>query len=319
MIFLAADIGGTQARLVLGEAQAGGWRMLRREILACADFPGIEALLARFLRPRERTVAACLAVAGPVDGEQAAMTNLAWTIDAPRLAGRFALRRVQLINDFAAQAHGLPDLEPEGLATLQAGLPLAGAPRALIGAGTGLGMALVVGDGPEPAVLPSEGGHMDFAPADEEQAALLRHLQPRLGRVSLEAVLSGPGLERVYAFLAGQALEAPPALGAGAIGAAGLAGEPLAAAALGLFARIYASAAANLALAVLPRGGIYLCGGIAPKILPFLAAPEALAAFGRKPPMGALLERMPLHVVRDETLGLRGAARMAARLAWAGG
>jgi glucokinase len=315
MIFLAADIGATRSRLLIGEAQGGVWRALRRETLASADFPGIEDLLARFLRPRERTVAACLALAGPVEGEVARMTNLPWRVDAAHVAGRFGLRRVRLINDFAAQAHGLSGLAPAALHTLQAGVPVADAPRALIGAGTGLGMTLVMGADAEPTVLPSEGGHADFAPADGEQVALLQHLLTHHGRVSLETVLSGPGLERVYGFVAGLSAEAPPPLDAGAIGAAGLAGEPVAAAALGLFARIYASAAGNLTLAVLPRGGVYLSGGIAPKILPFLAAPEPLAAFHDKPPMGELLKQVPLHVVMDDLLGLHGAAQVAAGLA----
>lgn len=316
MVFLAADIGGTRARLLIGESTAGGdWRTLRQETLACADFPGAEALLARFLRPGERTVAACIALAGPVQGEQGRMTNLPWQIDAARLCGRFGLRQVRLINDFAAQAHGLACLAPEGLHTLQAGTPLADAPRALIGAGTGLGMAVVVGNGAAPTVLASEGGHMDFAPADGAQLALLQHLLPALGRVSLEAVLSGPGLERVHRFVAGLPADTPPPLEATAISAAALAGDSVAAAALELFARVYASAAANLALAVLARGGVYLCGGIAPQILPALQAPGTLAAFRHKPPMAELLARIPLHVVTDPLLGLRGAAQVAAGLA----
>jgi len=207
MIFLAADIGGTRSRLLIGED--GVWRALRQETLASANFPGIGALLG-FLRPRERTTAACLALAGPVEGDVARMTNLPWRVDAAHVAGRFGLRRVRLINDLAAQAHGLSGLESAGLHTLHVGAPLGKAPRALIGAGTGLGMALVLGPGAEPTVLASEGGHADFAPADDEQLALLQYLLPHHGRASLETVLSGPGLERLYTFVAGQPAGTPP-------------------------------------------------------------------------------------------------------------
>jgi glucokinase len=314
MIFLAADIGGSNSRLLLGEAAGAAWRMLRQETLASAQFAGIDALLEHFLRPDEKPVAACLALAGPVAGPVARLTNLPWRIDAADLGRRRGFR-LWLLNDFVAQAHGLPGLAADSVLTLQAGEPLAGAPRVLLGAGTGLGMAVVVGQGDDAVVLPSEAGHADFAPADAEQADLLRYLMPHHGRVSLETVLSGPGLERLYGYLAGLPAEARPPLDAAAISAAGSAGEAVAAASLRLFARIYASAAGNLALTCLPQGGVYIGGGIAPKILPFLTVPEVLVAFNSKPPMVELLRQMPLHLVREDLLGLHGAARVAARMA----
>ena len=317
MVILAADIGGSQARLLLGECEGegAGWRELRRETLPSREFAGIDALLQHFLRPGERPQAACLALAGPVHGQRVRMTNLPWTIDAAALAGRFGLRRLRLINDFAAQACGLPLLGAADLRTLQAGSPLPGAARALLGAGTGLGMALLA-ETPagEPVALPSEGGHADFAPRDPQQLALLEHLLPRHGRVSLELLLCGHGLERLYRFVAGLPASAPRSVDAAAVTAAALAGDAQAAAAVDLFARLLASAAGNLALTGLARGGVYLSGGIAPRILPFLQQASVIEAFVDKPPMRELLEQVPLHVVSNEQLGLLGAAQTAALL-----
>ncbi len=311
MQFLAADIGGSRARLLLGEAEAGAWRTLRREIQDCAAFTGVEALLKDFLRSGDAPRTACIALAGPVvPGVPVQMTNLLWRVDGAALARTFQMASVRLINDFAAQGHGLAELSPEGLLTLQEGAPQAGAPKLLLGPGTGLGMALVVGPPLAAEVLPSEAGHMDFAPGDDEGVALLAALRRPSGRVSLETVLSGAGLERIYAFVAGEG----PLLRAEEISAAGLAGEPRAARTLHLFARELFSAAGNLALATLPRGGVYLAGGIAPRIVEILRRPEVLAVFRNKPPMVDVLASLPLHVVLDDLLGLWGAARVAARM-----
>jgi len=315
MLFLAADIGGTRARLLLGRSHGDGWQPVRQQTLASREHPDFASLLQAFLLPGERPLAACLALAGPLDGERLRLTNLPWMLDADALAGRFGLRRVQLLNDFAAQAHGLALLRPEQLCVLQPGAAQPDGVRALLGAGTGLGMALLAGTPAQPLVLPSEGGHADFAPQDEQQLALLRQLLARHERVSLELLLSGRGLARLYAFLAGQPEDAAGLPDAAQISAAAAAGEALAGATLELFARLYAAAAGNLALTGLARGGVYLCGGIAPKILPFLQRPAVREAFCAKPPMRALLERIPLQVVLDEYLGLRGAAQVAARLA----
>lgn len=315
MIILAADIGGTRARLLLGESLGERWQTLRRQTLASRDYPDGASLLRAFLQPGERPTLACLAVAGPLQGRRVQLTNLPWQLDAGELAERFGLRRVELLNDFVAQAHGLPLLQREGLCPLQAGQAEAGGVRALLGAGTGLGMALLAGSPEQPLVLPSEGGHADFAPQDEQQLALLRHLLPRHGRVSLELLLSGTGLSRLYAFLGGTDEDAPDLPPAAQISQAAAAGEARAVASLELFARLYAAAAGNLALTALARGGVYLCGGIAPKILPFLQQAAVREAFCARAPMRALLERIPLQVVLDEFLGLHGAARVAVRLA----
>ncbi|NMG67865.1 glucokinase [Azoarcus indigens] len=306
MEILAADIGGSRARLLIGDYRDGRWTERRRTIYPSGDFADLDSLLLAFLQPGDAPQAACLALAGPLENGRLRMTNLPWTVDAADLAARFKLRRLRLINDFAAQALGLPDLPASSLCTLQAGRPQADAPRLLIGAGTGLGVAQLVGD----SALQSEGGHAGFAPADAEQDALLQHLRASGEGCSLETLLSGRGLARLHRYAGGRAtLDAP------AIGSAALAGEPAAAAAAALFARIYAATAGNLALTTLAHGGVYLCGGIAPRLLPFLQAPAVLQAFRDKPPMQALLGEIPLHVVTDDLLGLYGAARGAAQLA----
>ncbi|THF57241.1 glucokinase [Pseudothauera rhizosphaerae] len=318
MLILAADIGGSQARLLLGTCEGAGWREVRRETFRSREFSGIEALLQRFLQPGEQPHAACLAVAGPVRGAQVKMTNLPWILDSAALTERFGFRRLHLMNDFAAQALALPLLGKDDLRTLQPGVPQADGVCALIGAGTGLGMALLAGSAEHPVAMPSEGGHADFAPRDAQQRLLLDYLQPQYGRVSLELLLSGRGLERLYRFVAGLPAGASPSLDAAAITAAARAGDAQAAAAVDLFGRLLTSAAGNLALTALAHGGVFLSGGIAPRILPFLQQPAVRAAFHDKAPMRELLERIPLHVVINEQLGLFGAARMAAKLAQAG-
>ncbi len=317
-MLLAGDIGGTKALLAL--ADAGGVRFERR--YRCRDFASFAALLERFLAAARvalgaapRIDRACLGVAGPVADGRVRLTNLAWEIDA----GILHVGEVRLLNDFEASAHGIASLAAGDLATLQTGAPLAGAPRLLIGAGTGLGVAFVTAGG----VMAGEGGHVAFAPGDELQHALLRHLHPTLGRVELEHVVSGAGLVRIYAFLrdSGRGAEsvAPRAtLAAGdpaaAISRAALeSGDALALAALDLFIACYGAAAGDFALAVLARGGVYLTGGIAPKILPRLRAGGFLAAFNAKDGFADAARACPVHVVTNERLGLLGAVAAARR------
>jgi glucokinase len=243
------------------------------------------------------------------------MTNLPWVLDGERLRARFGFSQLRLINDFAAQAHGLACLDDDGLLTLASGEPEEAGVRALVGAGTGLGMAVLSGATQHPQVFPSQGGLADFAPRGARELALFEALLNRYGRVSLESLLSGRGIERIHRFIVGLPFDAPSAPDAAAIGAAALAGERAATETLRLFARILAAAASNVALTVLARGGVYLTGGIAARILPFLREPEVVEVFRTHPEMGELLSRIPLYAVRDEYLGLKGAAQVAAGLA----
>jgi len=295
-VILAADIGGTKSLLALFEGAAPAFELR----LASAEFADFESLLARFLDEARTALgaapaieAACLGIAGPVRDQLVRVTNLPWTIDAARLAGRFALGSLELMNDFAAAAWGVGALASQDLVTLQAGAPLAGAPRAVLGAGTGFGVAYVVNGVP----VPGEGGHGGFAPAGVEQEALWRFLHERLGRVQLEDVVSGPGLARIHEFMTGERV-AP---------------EDAAPAALDLFVTCFGAAAGDHALNVMARGGVYVCGGIASKVLPRLAAGGFLAAFNDKGAFAEHTRRMPVHVVTNERVALLGAAAAAAR------
>ncbi|GHU06959.1 glucokinase [Betaproteobacteria bacterium] len=310
-IVLAADIGGSRARLLLAELCTGGWRVRRGAEFASADYPDMETLIGAFVRADERPVAACLAVAGPLAGQRVQMTNLAWALDGARIARHLGISRVRLVNDFAAQGAGLACVDADGLCTLCAGQVQAAGVKALIGAGTGLGMAVVAGG----QVLGSEGGHVDFAPRNQEELALLAALLPFYPRVSLETLLSGAGMTRLYRFVAGLSPDSPLAHDAATIGALARDGDVLSCATLRLFARLLAAAAGNLALTVLADGGVYLSGGIVPRILPFLRTPEVVDTFHAHPRMAAVLEKIPLYVVTDEALGLRGAAQIAAGMA----
>lgn len=319
MVILAADLGGTQSRLLLAHCDGDGWQTLRQRTLPSQHYTGISELLEDFLLPDEHPGSACIAAAGPLENNRLHLTNLPWQLDAQVIRRQFAINHLQLLNDFAAQTYALPHLQPHQLCSLQTGRVQIGATRAVLGAGTGLGMALLAEVDGQALCLPSQGGHADFAPRDEQQIALLRYLLPVYGRVSQELLLSGAGISRVHAFLGGHPLNSTEQPDAHAISLAADAGEPLAIATLQLFARLYLAAAGNLALTSLAQGGVYLSGGIAPKILRYLQAPEAIAEFQRATPMADLLRSIPLQVVLDEHLGLHGAAWLAARLEKAAG
>ena len=315
MVFLAADIGGTYTRLLLAEPCATGWRTLREQRFAGHDYPSLAAILAQFLSLGERPEVACIAVAGPLEGQRIEMTNLPWLLDAAQLSEQFGIATVRLLNDFAAQAYALNTLPASDLCTLQEGVPQADGVRALIGAGTGLGMALLLPCAGQWQVLPSQGGLADFAPRGATQLALCQALEEAYGRASQESLLCGHGLERIYSFLAGAGVRLTDvSLSARDISLAAAQHEPLACAALRLFAQVFAASAGNLALLSLARGGVYLSGGIAPKMLDFLREPAVIEAFVNNPPMRELLHSIPLHVVLNEQLGLFGAASLAREL-----
>jgi glucokinase len=253
-------------------------------------------------------------------------------VDGAAVAAESGLPRVVLINDLVATAKGLPLLAAEEVAVLQEGSGQADGNRALLAAGTGLGMALVprVGGGWEP--VPSEGGHMDFAPRTEEEIGLLRYLRERFGRVSLERVVSGPGLFNIYQYLrdAGRLPETPrvrEALGRGddparVIGEAALTEAadacPLCSRALAMFVAAYGATAGNLALLGTATGGVFLGGGISPKILPRLADGLFLQTFVAKGRFVPFLEKIPVRVILNDRAALLGAAWHAAGLSPAG-
>jgi len=272
-LLLGGDIGGTKTLLAL--AQPNELPLFERRY-SSQDYGDFDTLLADFLQEaRENGLtapirAAAFGVAGPVTANRAQLTYLPWFLDGAAIATRFALGSVSLVNDFAAAAAGIASLAPEQVVTLQGGSPLLDAPRVALGAGTGLGVAFLLPQGDHWRVVPGEGGHLGFAATDEAQVALWRELQAEFGRVTAETVVSGPGLARIDRHLsrvAGAARNLEPA----AISAAALAGDdPIAAATIALFLKCYGAFAGDLALSVLARGGVYLCGGVAPKLLPLI-------------------------------------------------
>jgi glucokinase len=307
-VILSGDIGGTKT--LLGLAQDG--ELLADRRYANADFPDFADVLAAFLDETQTDPAqvrgGCLALAGPIadDGRSAHLTNLPWVIDSTALSSRFGLPRLQLANDFAAAAMGAVTSSPAQRFTLQPGEPLATSPCLVVGAGTGLGMAIVLPQGDSWRILPGEGGHVAFAPADEEQAALRTFLQARHGRVTWERVVSGPGLGVIHEFLTGIAL-APEHISTHAQD------DPTGAErrSLDMFLAAYGAFAGDMALACLARGGVFLAGGIAAKLLPQLQHSGFLAAFNAKAEHAAIAARMPIHVATDPLLGLHGAIHLA--------
>jgi glucokinase len=322
MLILAGDLGGTKTLLQLCSVQGGVLEVLHQARFDSSHYADFDSLLEAFLAaPRAEGMvaidAACIGVAGPVTGTQARVTNLPWVLQGEALRQRFGLARLRLINDFQAVGYGIDALAEDDVLVLQAGQAVAQAPRALIGAGTGLGEGILVWQDDHYEVLPSEGGHVDFAPTDAAQRAYLGYMCQRQARVSYEDVVSGKGLVSLYEFLVQQ--EDAPSLdlssGAAAVTAAAQGGDRLAAQALAMFVEIYGAQAGNLALTCLAAGGVYIAGGIAPRIRTHLSDGRFLAAFQNKGAMRSLLERYPVRLILDTEIGLKGAALVAQRLA----
>ncbi len=318
MLCLAGDVGGTKTALALAEVGARSLSLLRTRRYRSREWPDLEAIVEDFLEnERRRPRAAAFGVAGPVRAGRAKVTRLPWTIEERSLSRRLRLARVGVINDFVAAALGLSRLSPRRLAVLLPGKAEPHGPIGLIGAGTGLGQADLV--------LPSEGGHADFGPRDDREDRLVAFLRSRYGRVSRDRILSGEGIGALYDFVALERRRpAPPALAralaagdrAAAISRFALAGrDPVSREALRLFVSIYGSEAANVAIQYQATGGIFLAGGIAPKILPALRRPAFGESFRRKPPMEEFLAEIPVRVVLDPRLPLLGALGEAYRIA----
>ncbi len=319
MSVLAGDVGGTKTMLALVEPDEGGVRLLRQRRFDSSAHAGLAPIVAEFLRETGADVAAaCFGVPGAVVDGTCTTPNLPWVIGEGELAAATGIAVVRLINDFAAAALGVLVVGPDGLATLQQGSPLEHGTKAVVGAGTGLGEALLVWDGRRYMVVPTEGGHADFAPQGEAQRALQDYLETgHGGRVSVERVVSGPGLARIYAYLVAhgtpttpQAQQAISREDPGAVVSRfGMAATDEACArALDLFVAAYGAEAGNLALRSLPRGGLYVAGGVAPKIRPRLEDGAFMAAFRRKGRMAKLMETFPVHLVLAPNVGLLGAA-----------
>jgi glucokinase len=325
MRVLAGDIGGTKTSLALVEIGARRLSVGRHARYPSGQYAGLEDILADFLARESRPPAvAAFGVAGPVRGGQAQVTKLPWILDERLLARRIGIPRVALLNDFVAAALGLSYVGPRALAVLSRGEPETGGPMGLIGAGTGLGQAMLQRFAGHYEPLPSEGGHADFGSRNALEDRLVRFVRARHGRVDRDRLLSGEGLRLLYDFLKrdGPARESSAVRRAFAsedrsavISRFALAGrDRLCAQALRLFVSLYGSETGNLALQYRATGGVFVGGGIAPKILPALREGGFLEAFWTKPPLEAFLRRIPVRVVLEPELGLFGAAAAAYRM-----
>jgi glucokinase len=351
-MILAGDIGGTKTSLALYDWTTERTEPLRLELFHSADYKSLEEILVEFLTPPKpptpldeldmaddvaeealpsvepvKLSAACFGVAGPVIENHSRTTNLPWVVDGAAIAKQFDIPRVQLLNDLEAMAYGILWLRPDELEVLNPGSP----PRkrqalTLIAAGTGLGEGILFWDGKSYRPMPSEGGHADFAPTNDYEIDLLRYLRTQYLHVSYERVVSGPGLHAIYEFIRDTKRNEPTWLAekikagnpAAEIAAAGLKGQAeIAAQALDLFASIYGAEAGNLALKALSLDGVYVAGGIAPKIITKLKDGTFLKGFTNKGRYKRLLSTIPVKVVMNQETGLLGAASVASALAHA--
>ncbi len=322
---ICGDIGGTKTLLQLVEItdDNGQERLIRH--YHSADFTSFSEILRDFLSQAgisNQPHAACFAVAGPITGQQVALTNLSWQFSSASLSAEFSIPVVKLLNDFEAIALAIEHVPSSDLLTLQAGQTHPQATRVVLGAGTGMGVAWLAWLHDRYHALPTEAGHMDFAPADPLQVRLLESLQHRLGHVSVERLLSGSGLTNIFKFLqqndGGNFQPVPVELeedsGAAITSLALMQHHPVAIQSLELFAAIYGAYAGNLALARLCRGGVYVAGGIAPKIADVLCSGGFIKAFCAKGRFSALMHEIPVHIVTNPQVGLSGAQQEAQRL-----
>lgn len=322
-MLLAGDIGGTKTLLGLFDPASVRPRPVVVRSFPTLEFDDLASMIAAFVKEDEvrhaSIDAACFGVAGPVIGDAAELTNVPWRVDARRVAAVFSLRRVNLLNDLQAMAYAVPVLREAEVHVLQEGEPLRGGNIALIAAGTGLGEALLHNVDGRFIPSPTEAGHADFSARTEREMALVRQLTPRFGRVDVERVVSGNGLINVYTVTHREPCSAkidvdhPDAPAAISLAAA----ERRCAScmeALDLFIEAYGAETGNLALRSVATGGVFIGGGIAPKILPALTTGSFMHAFRDKSPLEGMLEKMPVKVILNAESGLLGTAVYAAGL-----
>ncbi len=325
-LILAGDIGGTKTVLALYERASDGIRQLEERVFTSADHRTFDEIVASFLHgTRHPLHAGCFGVAGAVIDGHCQTTNLPWALEERALAASIGAPRVKLLNDLEAAAHSVLFLSDDDLAPLNPGRGRrVGANIAVIAAGTGLGEAMLMWDGAQYHAIASEGGHADFAPRTDEQIELYRYLRAQFGHVSYERVLSGPGFYNIYCFLrdSGYAPEPlqlrqrlagdDPSVKISKLGVAG--DDPLCARTVELFATIYGAEAGNLALKCLGVGGVFVAGGIGPKILPVLRNGSFMRGFVDKGRFAELTHTIPVNVVLNPRAPLIGAAHYALRV-----
>ncbi|HFE38402.1 MAG TPA: glucokinase [Gammaproteobacteria bacterium] len=326
---LSADIGGTKIFLELTQHQKQACISVKKQKFSSASYASFEQILTEFLPPLHAVDIACFAVAGPIDSCQyrqtAKVTNLPWQLDNTLIQKTFNIPHIYFINDFQATAYAIPHLKNQDIEVLQQGGEKPSGIRAVIGAGTGLGEAILIHTSSAYEVIATEGGHQDFAATDDLEFQLFQHLQQQYPHVSYERILSGAGLICIFDFLAnhshaqqGQMVQdilqsADPA--AAISHAANHLQYPIAEQSLHLFMKIYGAKAGNLALSCLPTAGLYISGGIAAKNLNFLKNSQFLTAFNAKGRMQPLLAKIPVSIITNQEAGLIGATHYAKSLA----
>jgi glucokinase len=320
-MILAGDVGGTKVHLALYDFTDGDLKHARDQQFPAKEYSGLEEIVSEFI-VTEKVFAACFGVPGPVREGRLRLTNLPWTLDSRELATNLKIDYVFLINDLQANGYGISELGPDQVFTLSDGDARQIGNRALISAGTGLGEALLIWDGRDYVPYPSEGGHSDFAPRNEVEIDLLRYLMQKYnGRVSFERVVSGQGLTNCYDFLRDvRGIEEPASLAKrmtsedpnAVITELALAAKSeICEKALDMFVSAYGAEAGNLALKVLSVGGLYVGGGIAPRILEKLKDGTFMKAFADKGRLSQLLVHMPVRVILESRTALIGAAAYA--------
>ena len=327
-MILAGDVGGTKVHLALYNFVGGRLSLVRENKFPSGEYASLDEVVKAFLsegeQAKEEIVAACFGCPGPVRDGRLKLTNLPWTLDERQLEKSVGIEHIFLINDLEANGYGSPELAPDKVFTLLKGDPKAVGHRGLVSAGTGLGEALLIWDpkSRQHRPIPSEGGHCDFAARNDREIALLQYLQRTLnGRVSFERVVSGIGIKNVYAFLRDdEKMDEPAWLRErmqkedpnAVIGQCGEDGSSeICAETLKMFASAFGAEAGNVGLKVLASGGMYLGGGIAPKILKTMQNGEFAQAFLDKGRLSPLLEAMPVRIILDDACALLGAAAFA--------
>jgi len=323
-MILAGDVGGTKTLLGLFKLDGGKLRLVRQDSLPSQGYPSLSAMVQEFLSDGgEKVRRFTVGVAGPVVNGRSHVVNLRWPVDSKRLAQRLGLKQVRVLNDLEATAWGIPELPASKLVSLTPGMRAGKGNAALIAAGTGLGMALLVRQGERFLPQPSEGGHQQFGPRDELEIDLLRFMRERHGRVSVERIVAGPGFSAISQFLieCGRGKESKQMAQRLAraddpnaeITAAGLAGEdPVAEQTVDLFVSMLGAAAGDLALITKATGGVFVGGGIAPQILSKLRSGDFIHSFRSKGRLSPLLEQIPVRVILEPRTALLGAAACAA-------
>lgn len=318
-MILAGDVGGTKCNLALFAEDGGKLVVVFRERFASKDFSQFDLIVKEFSRRaapylrNEKIRAAGFGVAGPVIGNRIHATNLPWVIDADTLARELAVQPIVLMNDLGASGHSLQHLAPEDFCVLNVGSPVPGASRALLAAGTGLGQSILFWDGSRYRVVPSEGGHSDFAPRTDQQIELLRFMRHRYPQVSWELILSGRGFRTLHDFIAPSVkhpvFDDPDADPAPFITKSALNHTcPVCVEVLDLWVSVYGAEAGNLALKVLALGGVYVAGGIAVKIIDKMKDGTFFNAFKDKWHFTNMLANIPVSVILNESAPLIGAA-----------